>query len=163
MMTMTASKSIIDPYQVIVNDEPMASTYFAAESLSGIKHGHAGHASTPAGSSSDPAAHEQADAARNQSADSAQAREPVWVCNRLGVGHMVNHAGAERRANVVAYDYVFPANVPDSLRHLVPHALYRPPDKYTRANGAAAWALRLVEGRPTEQPLHRPIPSQVRS
>ena len=82
--------------------------------------------------------------------------------NRLGLGHMVNHAGAEHHANLISQDFVFPANVPDELRHLVPHALYQPPDRrQPKPGSAAAFALRLVEGRPKEEPRFRPIPSHV--
>ena len=63
---------------------------------------------------------------------------------------------------MIPHDYVFPANVPDELRHLVPHALYRPPDRHSPKPGSAsAFALRLVEGRPKQEPRHLPIPSQV--
>ena len=169
MMTMTQSRSIIDPYQVVVEDHPLASTYFAAESLSGIKPGHAGHTASPnstaahSTASQDPSSslppeseqpHEHAvaddrvgqheiphlqtpdlvpirqsssgDRAAERSAlapravatargregggeggeeegggarvedgagGQAQGGGAVWIYNRLGLGHMVNHAG----------------------------------------------------------------------
>jgi hypothetical protein len=75
---------------------------------------------------------------------------------------MVNHAGAGDTPNVIAHDYVFPDNVPDHLRHLVPHALYSRPHRYSSKPGSvSAYALRVIEGAPKDEPRHRPIPSQV--